>query len=79
MADFKKGDKVKIIGGSDKQYIGKIGVISQYASPSSMPSGFRKPNEGIKGRKEIPHRWVIMLKGTNKILTLFESDIEKIS
>ncbi len=77
MADFKIGDKVKLIKMPD-EYNERIGKIIKDGGTRSIPVGFRKLGEGIKGRKEGQHLWVIMLDDTNETIVLPEVNIEKI-
>lgn len=76
MADFKIGDKVKIIGFLD-EYNGKTGMIIKDAGKRPLPS-FRKPYEGFKGEGEQQY-WLVNLEDTNEPIEVPEVNLEKLS
>ena len=76
MADFKIGDKVKIINFLD-EYNGKKGRIDRDAGKRPLP-GSRKLYEGFKGKGEQQH-WVVILDDANETIEVPEVNLEKIS
>ena len=79
MADFKIGDKVKIIGGYEKQHIGKTGTILKDGGTPNNPAGWRSLGKGIKDIKMGRHLWVVLIDNTDITIVLPEDAIEKIA
>ena len=76
MADFKIGDKVKLVRMPD-EYNGKTGVIIKDGSKQGIPTFSRKLGEGFK-TEEGQQQWIVMLDDTNEPIVVPDINLEKI-
>ncbi len=79
MADFKIGDKVKLVKMTTRlnKYNEKIGKIIKDGGKQRIPTGFRKLGKGFT-TEEGQQQWLIELDDPKKTIVLPEINLEKI-
>ena len=77
MADFKIGDKVRIVRWLD-EYNGKKGAIIKDGCKQRIPTGSRELFKGFT-TEEGQQQWVVMLDDTNDTVVVPEVNLENIS
>ena len=77
MANFKIGDKVKIINFLD-EYDGKTGRINRDAGKERIPKCTRELGKGFE-TSEGQQQWLVMLDKINETIVVPENNLEIIS